>query len=99
MTFILQQLTKRTNIETKEHTEEWTDPDSVEVLAATGRKRFTVASYQSYSDSAASIVEGRTEKTVTHHVTCIELRFQKREVLMRHIGLRDKWHTYDIRVV
>jgi hypothetical protein len=99
MSFILEQLTKTKNEETGEVREEWTATDLVQIIGTDKKKKFRVASNQTYQDSAASNQVGKITKTVSLHVTCKELRFQRREAGIRLSGLKDKLNIYDIEIV
>ncbi|HEX4371968.1 MAG TPA: hypothetical protein VHZ50_01565 [Puia sp.] len=100
MKFILQQLTKIQNIETNELKEEWSKPESVQVIETDGKKLFKVASQYSYPDSSASMTAGKITTTVSHHATCIELGFHKTEVSIKRDNLINKLkEIYDIEVL
>lgn len=99
MTFIIEQLIKTKNEETGEIIEEWTDADSVQIVGTDKKKKFRVASNQAYQDSSFSNQAGKITKTVSHHVTCKEKGFQKKEVLIKLSGLKDKLKIYDIEIL
>jgi hypothetical protein len=101
MDFILQRLIKTTNAKTNELEEEWSEPVFVQMILETdGKKFFKVVTQNPYLDSSASMAGEMATKSISNHVTCEALGFQKKEVSIRRVDSMNQCsRTYVLEVI